>query len=40
MIIGTQVLPTIGLGDIIKWEEQDTITINNCLENNVISHIQ
>jgi len=39
----TPVLPTIGAGSISHWEERDTLSLTiiiNCLENNVISHIQ
>ena len=43
IVAGSQLLPTIGVGSISYWEERDSLSltiINNCLENNVVSHIQ
>ena len=40
---GSQLLPATGVGSISHWEERDSLSltiINNCLENNVVSHIQ
>ena len=40
---GTPALPATGAGSISNWEERDTLSltiINNCLENNIVSHIQ
>ena len=40
---GSQPLPQTGTGSISHWEERDSLSltiINNCLENNVVSHIQ
>ena len=41
--VGSQLLPATGVGSISHWEERDSLSltiINNCLENNVVSHIQ
>lgn len=40
---GTPALPTTGVGSISAWEDKDALSltiINNCLENNIVSHIQ
>ena len=43
IVAGSQLLPATGVGSISYWEERDSLSltiINNCLENNVVSHIQ
>ena len=43
ILAGVVVPPANGLGSIINWEDKDTIAltiITNCLDNNIVSHIQ
>ena len=43
ILAGAVVPPGNGPGSIINWEDKDTIAltiITNCLDNNIVSHIQ
>jgi len=41
--VGTPALSTTRVGSISAWEDKDALSltiINNCLKNNIVSHIQ
>ena len=43
ILAGVVIPPANGPGSIINWEDKDTIAltiITNCLDNNIVSHIQ